>query len=860
MRFLCTLVLLFLPSLLDGQTPPAPGGSVDPHAAAPVARALPTESPLRIDGQLDEPAWASAPVIDQFTQLDPTEGAPVSQPTEARILYDDEALYIGVRLHDTGPITRRLGRRDMPLGDSDWFGVVLDSYHDHRTGFVFDVNPAGVQRDAVKSMTASGESDDNSWDAVWQVGTSVDEGGWTAEYRIPFSQLRFSPAADQTWGIQLERVIGRNREYAIFSFTPKRERGGIPRYGHLEGLRDVRPGKRLEVLPYTVTRAEYVDPGFNPYRTDTEYDATVGVDVKYRVTSDLTLNATINPDFGQVEIDPAVVNLGVYETFFEEKRPFFIEGSEIFDFGAASVSGGLLFYTRRIGRQPQIRPPAFRADVPEVTNIRGAAKLSGKTSNGWSIGFLDAVTAREVARYLDLDDLDQELVVEPRSNYFVGRLRRDLRAGRSSIGGILTATNRDLELGLARQNLLSGAYASGVDFRHEWANRSWVLSGDLVMSHIRGDPAAVTRVQRFPNHYFQRPDAEHLEVDSLAQSLSGYAAQLALAKQAGEHWQGEVGVAATSPGYEVNDLGFAYRTDRRDVQAAVTYRETQPGDLLRNWYVRVRERYEGNYAGERIANWTFLQASFQTLNYWSGFVNLVHSFQALDDRSTRGGPMILRPANSSAYLHLSTDARKPVTLFAEGSHERSEFGGWETEFGFQVGWRPSPRWNLSIGPELARRHVAEQYITTVDDSLATRTYGKRYVFAPLDQTELSVETRLNLTFTPKLSLEMYAQPFISSADFGAPEELVAPRTYEFQPYTGAEPIPERDFNLRSLRGTAVLRWEWRPGSTLYVAWQQSREDRDRTLGDFDFVRDQEALWEAQPDNIFLIKINYWLNP
>ncbi|HSM06833.1 MAG TPA: DUF5916 domain-containing protein, partial [Longimicrobiales bacterium] len=327
------------------------GGAGGPHVTdRPMHYASPTDASISIDGRLDEAAWAGAQVIDDFTQVDPDEGAPASERTEARILYDREALYIGVRLYDRGQVQSRMGRRDMSLLDSDWFGVVIDSYHGHRTGFVFDVNPAGVQRDAVKAVTGSGgEGDDNSWDAVWEVATTVDDEGWIAEYRIPFSQIRFSEDREQVWGLLLERLIGRRGEYSTSTYVPKTQRGGIPTYGHLLGVEDIEQGNTLELLPYVVARSEHIDPGANPLREPTEYFGSTGLDLRWRTTSTLTLNATINPDFGQVELDPAVVNLGVYEVFYEERRPFFVEGSEIFDFGR-NTSGGRMFYSRRIGR------------------------------------------------------------------------------------------------------------------------------------------------------------------------------------------------------------------------------------------------------------------------------------------------------------------------------------------------------------------------------------------------------------------------------------------------------------------------------------------------------------------------------
>jgi hypothetical protein len=854
------LVLALVGALLSPAPTRAQAGDGDSPSAPLRVTAVRASAGVRVDGRLDEAAWREAHVVADFTQVDPEEGRPVSERTEVRVIYDDQALYVGARLSDRSPPSSRLGRRDMPLLDSDWFGVVIDAYHDHRTGFVFDVNPSGVQRDAIKSVTGSGqESDDNSWDAVWEVATSVDEGGWTAEYRIPFSQLRFSNADAHTWGVQLERVIGRRREYAVTSFTPKREPGGIPTYGHLEGIRGIEPGDRLELLPYVLTRGEFVDPGPNPYRSDREGAVSGGLDLRFRATSDLTLSASINPDFGQVEVDPAVVNLTVYETRFDEKRPFFIEGSEIFDFGR-NTSGGQLFYSRRIGRAPQLGAPTPYADLPSVTNILGAAKFSGKTASGWSLGVIEAVTAREEARYRDEDGIEGRAVVEPLSNYLVARARRDLRAGRTSVGGMLTAVSRELDTDLTRAALRSGGYAGGVDLRHETDDRGWVLRGSAAVSHIRGDAPSLVRVQRAGNHFFQRPDADHLEVDPEATSLSGYSVGLGIDRQGGEHWRGGVAVAATSPGFEVNDLGFQTRTDRRDVQTQLSWVENEPGGFLRNYSITSQIRYEHNYDWERIQGFYWLGLTFRHLDFWGGHASIQRQVRALDDRSTRGGPLMERPASWNGFLTIGSDGRKSVTVGGSLSGEVDDYDGWSSRVSLELGLKPSPRWNLTLEPSLQRTVTDAQYVGTVADPAAESTFGARYLFAPLEQTTVALEARLNLTFTPTLSLEMYAQPFLSSGDYGDVVALARPRSYEFEPIEGE--APDRDFNLRSLRGNAVLRWEWRPGSTLYLAWQQTRADYREGLGvgEFDFGRDRRALFDAQPDNILLFKVNYWFTP
>jgi hypothetical protein len=761
---------------------------------------------------------------------------------------------VGSRLHDSEPdkIIARLGRRDMHLGDSDWVGVMIDSYHDHRTAFGFDVNPAGVRRDQVKTVT----DDDNSWDAVWDVATSVDAGGWFAEYRIPFSQLRFSGDREQTWGVQFERVIGRLKEYSVSTFIPKSESGGVPRYGHLIGLHDLSTGRRLELLPYTATRAEYVDPGQNPYRARNEFYGTLGVDVSFRAASNLTLNATVNPDFGQVEVDPAVVNLGVYETFFDEKRPFFLEGSEIFSFGEGNTSGGQLFYSRRIGRAPTLEPDTDEADIPSQTTILGATKLSGKVG-GWSVGSLAAVTAREKARFRTTAGADTTMTAEPLSGYFVGRARRELNAGATLLGGMLTAVHRRLDDSLARDQLRSDAFTGGVDLHREFSDRAWLLRGDFQSSAIRGSPASLALVQTASTHYFQRPDATHLGVDPSATSLFGYSTGLNLEKRGGEHWRGEVAGAITSPGFEVNDLGFAQRTDRRDLEAEIRYVQNTPSRLLRQWELSNEFRTESNFAGDPILTVAEIAGFGETHNYWNFDFRVERGFQAFDDRLTRGGPLALRPGWFGANVEARTDPRRPVVFETDLYYERSDANGWAQDIAIEVELKSSSWWNLSIQPSFERAFVPAQFVTRVNDATYTPTYGARYIFAPLRQTELAVETRFNATVSPTLSLETYLQPLISSGDYAAPMQLVAPRRFEFEPYGGS--VPDRDFNLRSLRGNAVLRWEWREGSALFVAWQQRRE-QEVDVGDFRFDRDRRALIATRPDNIFLVKINYWLNP
>jgi hypothetical protein len=831
-----------------------------PHAAqaAPTIAATRVTSPIHVDGRLDEPAWATAQVVSSFTQYDPDEGQPASELTEARVMYDDEALYVGFRLHDRGKVNMRLGRRDMDLADADWVGVVVDSYHDHTTAYSFDINPSGVRRDETKTDAG----DDNSWDAVWEANATVDSGGWTAEYRIPFSQVRFNPRV-ATWGIQLERIIGRRNEYSVFAFTPKRERGGIARYGHLTGMEGIRTGKRLELLPYTVARAEYVDPRGNPFRSDPSWGSRFGADVKYRVSSNLTLDATVNPDFGQVELDPAVVNLTQFETVFEEKRPFFVEGREIFNFGGGNLpSGGALFYSRRVGGLTSaVGPPTLAADLPQNTRILGAAKLSGKTAGGWSIGILDALTGREEARFRDALGDDHTMLVEPTTNYFVGRLKRELRGGATSIGGLLTAVNRDLSTPDLQGVLRSSGYTAGIDFIHEFSKREWALSGFGSFSTVRGSQAALLREQIVvPYHNFARPDSRVLSVDSAATALSGFQADVALRKQAGTHWRWFGEAATITPGYEVADFGTQRRASRIDLSSGVNYLERRPGKVLRFYNLGITGRREYNYDGDHILSLLETNGFVRHLNYWTANYAIGGQLRSLDDRLTRGGPLAERPANLYEFLQVNSDARKALVGNAGVFNQRDDAGGRDLAINAGVQLKVSPRWNLSVGPAWEKVHAPAQYVGSIADPTPAALFGRRYLFTALDQTILAMETRFNYTFSPGLTLELFAAPFISAVDFGEQTQyLVAPRTFRFAPDT-VSGVQLEDFNVRSLRGNAVLRWEWRPGSTVYLAWQQVRDNFAAGVGDFDFGRDRAALFRAQPDNVFLIKINYWFNP
>jgi hypothetical protein len=869
----------------------------DVSTALPIAEAVPVSAPVTLDGRLDEAVWRDAPPITHFTQTDPREGQPVTQPTQVRLLYTQDALYVGAVMRDTGKVSTRLARRDSYMHDSDWFSISLDSYNDNLTAYQFEVNPSGVRRDE-KLSGGNTWHGDNSWDPVWEASTTVTDSGWVVEMRIPFSQLRFSGEAEQQWGLQLERTIARRQEQAVFSFTPKSEPGGIARYGRLEGLEHLQRGRGLELLPYVLGRGAYgpvdVADGVtfaNPFHDGSDYSSSMGLNLKYRLASNMTLDAAVNPDFGQVEVDPAVVNLTAYETRFEEKRPFFVEGSDIFRFGGRGGGRGgpggrgtQLLYSRRIGARPRGEVPddAVYSSRPDASTILGAAKLTGLTAGGWSVGLLEAVTAEEKASYVNASDVGGTAVVAPLTNYFVGRVQRNMREGQTVVGAMATAVGRRLGgLSLADQ-LRGSAYTGGVDFRYEWADREWSLSGYVAGSRVGGDSAAILEAQTSSARYYQRPDAGYLALDSTATSMAGYTGRIGISKDAGLHWRGNARISATSPGFEVNDLGYQRDADRLNASASLRYVENTPGPVFRQWNIDGGPDATWNYGGDFLGVGLDLGSRLELLSYWTGDFNFSHDFPGYDDRLTRGGPLTRGVARDRASFRLESDSRKPWSLRANTSYEWDAAGSRQIRTGLRLELRPSSAWNISLGPSWQHTQAAAQYVGSVEDPLAAATYGQRYLFAHLDQTTVSMETRLNITFRPGLTIQVYAQPFLASGDYSDIKELRAPRTFSFLRYgldtgtitmqngeyvidpDGAGPaqsftLENEDFNRRSLRGNAVLRWQWRPGSTLFLVWQQSRSDYT-DLNDLRLGRDARGLLGIPPDNVFVLKVSYWLNP
>jgi hypothetical protein len=866
----------------------------------------------------DNPGAASLPSVTasyraavpatHFVQGEPIENAPAEQLTEVRVLFDESAIYVSAVMHDwqADNIAAQLVRRD-ENGAYDYFELSLDSNNDKRTGYRFRVSAAGVQRDV---FMFDDIREDENWDAVWQSAVSRDSIGWTAELRIPLSQVRYNASDDvQSWGVNFSRRRLSSNERTYFALESRVQHGKVSVFGQLNGLQFPRGARRIEVRPYVLARANTgpADPG-DPFFDGTETSGRAGFDLRYGLGPNYTLDATVNPDFGQVEVDPAVVNLTQFEVFFPERRPFFVEDAQIFSFRLAGRQNQL-FYSRRIGREPRGTEPEFAdfEQIPNETTILTAGKVTGRSAGGFGMGALAAITEEETGLAYNNDTGETvRFTVEPPTQYGVFRAQQDYRDGASLVGGIFTITHRNLPSDRSFDFLTSNAYSAGIDFEHNWGGanrRNWALTGFFTGSYIKGDTTALIEVQEASNHYFQRPDADYLSVDSSATSLTGIDWRLEFQRLSAEHWTGAVWIGQLSPGFEVNDLGFLTNSERLDAGLRISYREISPGSLFRDYSFRFFTFQNWRHSAlddpwslsswkhaRKSANFS-LNGELTFLNYWELNGNVRHSPELLSDSQTRGGPLMVRPATTQFELRMNTDRRKAIFLEPEFEHTNRYRDTYAWEVGLGIGFRPVPSVELLLEPGYGTGVDPAQYVITSDDVGYVPTYGSRYFFSDLKRYQFSVETRLNVTFNPKLTLQLYAQPLISSGSYLTYKQLEVAESFRFDVFEEGIAIDnggdvscvggrtcvsdgeryidwdgdgttdidfdDKDFNIQSLRINAVLRWEYRPGSTLFFVWQQNRREEIND-GSFDLGRDFDALRSIKPENAFIIKVNYWI--
>ncbi len=872
----------------------APAAASTQRAGAPAVRgasgralrAVPLKGTTpRVDGLLGDVAWRTADSTGGFIQYQPRAGAPASARTVVRVLYGSGAIYVAAQLYDAHPdsIVRRLGDRDETVF-SDWFYVYLDGYLDRRSGFAFGVNPEGVKWDAALSQDTDV---DEAWDAVWDAAAQVDARGWTVEMRIPLSQLRFhvgpGGTGEQRWGVNFRRWIARRDEISDWAPIDRNAGRFVSQFGELRGLRDFAAPRRVELQPYSVARLTRA-PGSesDPFYRPNDFYGSVGTDVKFRFTPSVTLTATLNPDFGQVEADRSVVYRGGdYENFFPEKRPFFLEGSNIF---ALDVGGARIFHSRNIGELPRQTnpPPGGHIYSPTSTTILGAAKLTGQTKGRWTFGLMEAVTAPEQAQIADAQGAELSVPVAPLTNFAVARVTKQMRGGASAIGGIATAVTRRLD-DPALDTLAAAGYVAGLDTRHRFRER-FEVRATLLGSYVEGSQVAMRRLQRRHERYFQRPDAPHLEYDSTRTSLTGMSGALSLLGF-GKHWSLEVGGHARSPGFEVNDLGFLPDADVASQFVFIGYDQHNPGPVFRRWTLGLNQSSRWSFGGERLSQYFGLDARFELPSYWGLQLGGTRQLSALHTRMLGGGPALLIPGQTGGYFGLWTDTRRRVRadVTVRGARDDEAGGGWVS------GWsslyvRPARRLLLALTPSFSQYEIPWQ-------SLGGRRIGADtiYVAGHLRMMNASLTGRVIYAVSPTLSLQLYSQPFLSAFGYGDFKEMLDPhavrfvdrfRTYEpseiaYDAAAGVYRIDRNadgtadisvsrpDFDFAEMRSQAVLTWEYRRGSTLYLVWRQDRS-RFGTEGQFDVDRDGAGLLGFSPDgripsrNEFVVKLSYWL--
>ena len=830
---------------------------------------------LVVDGFLGDRGWEMAEWTTDFIEWEPDENTPPSQQTKFKIVYDKKFLYVAFRCYDTESekIEKRLSRRDDFVGDG--VAILIDSYHDKRNAFVFIVTAAGVKVD--EFATENGDNFDDSWNPIWYTATKLDKEGWTAEMKIPFSQLKFGKSKEQIWGLECSRMVFREDEWSVWQRLPQDASGMVSEFGELRGLLDIQPQKQLEIQPFVVNQMDtYPKEDGNPFRDGSDFILNGGLDAKIGITNDLTLDLTVNPDFGQVDADPGAIALDGFQIFFEERRPFFVENKNIFDYEFADRNDNL-FYSRRIGRSPQgganLSIGEF-ADQPTSTTILGAAKFSGKTKSGWSLGLLESVTGKMYAE-VDANGERREELVEPLTNYLVGRAQKDFNNRNSYIGGIFTATNRKLESNV--EFLRKAAYTGGFDFKHNWKDRNYYLEGNIVTSHVTGSKEAITNTQNSIAHLFQRVDAEHVGVDPDRTSLTGSGGKLEVGKAGGGNWRYEGGVFWRSPELELNDVGFLRQADEIKQYAEVKRLFLKPTEFYRRAQLGIEQYTTYDFEG----NFNRIQYQFEGfINYknnWWTEAGAAHKPRIFSNTVLRGGPRWRWSDENFGYLFFGSDQRKKFNFTLGYINSQAAENNFSLErYVLRFRYQPFDAFSLSAEIEYEENPNKTQYVDEVSFNGTPR-----YITANIDQRTFATSLRFNYSLNPNLSIQFYGQPFISRGtytDFNYVNNPIAEklddritlynanqisRTNNTGSYFVDEnldgntdyEIGDPDFSFVQFRSNLVVRWEYIPGSEIFLVWSQGVNGFGDPMDSLGSNLDAQIL-NQKMDNTFLIKATY----
>lgn len=836
------------------------------------------EAPV-IDGVLDDISWGKGDWVSDFTQFEPYNAAAATQRTEFKIVFDKDNLYIAMKAFDTSPdsIVQRLTRRDNP--DGDFMGIAFDSYHDLRTAFMFAVTAGGVKFDQM--LTEDGDNEDDSWNANWWVKVNLEEDGWVAEMKIPFSQLRFKKESKGAWGLQVFRQTYRHNELDFWQHIPKEAPGLVHMFGEMNGLESIKPQKIFDITPYGIAKVEtYEAEEGNPFLDGSDTRVNVGVDAKIGVTNNLTLDLTINPDFGQVEADPSEVNLSAYETYFREKRPFFIEGANITTFGIGIGDGGVgndnLFYSRRIGRRPSLDLDLGDneyARVPVNTPIIGAAKLTGKTSDGLSIGIIESVAAEGRAE-IDENGTRRYETVEPLTNYFLARVQKDLNEGNTMIGGMITSTNRWTDA-TTEDHFHKTAYTGGVDFTQYFQKKVWMFNVNAAFSQVNGTEAAITNTQESSARYFQREDNNYVNYDSTKTSLMGSGGRMQVIRQKG-HWTHLAVVLWKTPGFELNDMGYLRQADQLFAMYWGQYRVWEPKGFYRSWNLSGDYYNVWDFGGNLNGHGLELNGNLNFKNFWNIWAHANLNTNGISNSMLRGGPRMRSQGSSSIQYGINSDSRKKLQFDLYNNFGKG-FENSSNRFSISAGftYKPINTLTVSVNPEFYQSYSELQYI-------GSEYYNSkdRYLFASLDQKVVSASIRISYNVTPDLTLQYWGQPFIASGKYSEYKVIDNPMADSYRDRFGVftstqistlidgeyhidensdgtvdYSIEKPDFNVQEFLSNLVIRWEYNPGSSVYLVWNQTRngsvENGEMHVGD-----NLDNLFAEKSHNVFLVKFSY----
>ena len=819
----------------------------------------------KIDGLLDDEIWTLAEWQGDFKQQFPFGGKEASEKTFVKVLYDRSNLYVAIICQDSEPELIRdiLGRRDSRSGDMS--GIALDSYYDKRTAFEFSMTAAGQKMD----LKHLGDYNfDFNWDAVWDGATSRNDTGWVAEMKLPFSQIRYSNQDEQVWGLHFYRVISRKFEADNWQYIPREAPAMVYLFGVLKGVNNIRSSRQVEFLPYALS-------SLNRFKGDENsdpFDFNGGLDAKVGISSDYTLDLSVNPDFGQVEADPSVLNLTSFETFFEEKRPFFLEGNDVFDF---EIDGDIPYYSRRIGSAPSFTSTYDGweiSEIPDRTTILGAAKLTGKSKNGLSVGLVNGLTARESGQAADEAGLEKQIEVSPMSNYLATRLKREFKEGNTIVGGVFSLVSRISPDSVSSRLLPTNAISGGLDLLHQWKNRNYYLEVKTVASQLNGSTEAMLQKQLAHNHRYQRPDADYIEVDSLKEHLSGHGGLIRVGKKGGKwnfHLQGQY----RSPGLNLNDMGYIRQSDYIGQRSEISYDMNEPGKWIRDYFLQIYQEALWSFGGENTGNQVGFQFEARNNHLWWFKLYLQHDFSTLDTRELRGGPALRNDGKSIMALSVGSNTAKD--LYAAVGYQHKAFGikqSREDYLGVSLTWLPVKRINLSGLAHFNQQRYHQQYINT----LAGNT-TEEYIVGNIDHHTTSLTFRAELFLTPELSLQYYGSPYYSVGKYDAfrrvnqaSEKDINKRLefldltydpthdrYSFDRDSEAFEFENPDFSFMQFRSNLVFRWEYKLGSTLYVVWSY---DRSEWLSNYNPVRDIFGdLFGIQGNHVFMVKLNFWFS-